>query len=131
MELGHFDKHWRKTSETKTTQGKNIRFFHLETLKKLHIKWEILLIDDHNLGNFSPNWGTFFQSSKKGKEALPPPPPLIPPYSYAPALSDSIKKSFISGELSTSQKQAAINLIEMKDKNKRLIKNWRQFLCSI
>ena len=40
-------------------------------------------------------------------------------------LSDSIKKSFISGELSTSQKQAAIKLIEKKDRDKRLIKNWR------
>ena len=40
------------------------------------------------------------------------------------SLSDSIKKSFISGELSTSQKQAVIKLIEKKDIDKRLIKNW-------
>ena len=40
-------------------------------------------------------------------------------------LSDSIKKSFISGELSTSQKQAVIKLIEKKDRDKRLLKNWR------
>ena len=40
------------------------------------------------------------------------------------SLSDSIKKSFISGELSTSQKQAVIKLIEKKDGDKRLIKNW-------
>ena len=39
------------------------------------------------------------------------------------SLSDSIKKSFISGELSTSQKQAVIKLIEKKDRYKRLIKN--------
>ena len=39
-------------------------------------------------------------------------------------LSDSIKKSFISGELSTSQKQAVIKLIEKKDRDKWLIKNW-------
>ena len=41
------------------------------------------------------------------------------------SLSDSLKKSFISGELSTSQKQAVIKLIEKKDIDKRLIKNWR------
>ena len=41
------------------------------------------------------------------------------------SLSDSIKKSFISGELSTSQKQAVLKLIEKKEKDKRLIKNWR------
>ena len=41
------------------------------------------------------------------------------------SLSDSIKKSFVSGELSTSQKQAVIKLIEKKDRDKRLIKNWR------
>ena len=41
------------------------------------------------------------------------------------SLSDSVKKSFISGELSTSQKQAVIKLIEKKDRGKRLIKNWR------
>ena len=40
------------------------------------------------------------------------------------SLSDSIKKSFISGELSTSQKQVLIKLIEKKDRDKRLIKNW-------
>ena len=40
------------------------------------------------------------------------------------SLSDSVKKSFISGELSTSQKQAVIKLIEKKDRDKRLIKNW-------
>ena len=33
--------------------------------------------------------------------------------------------SFGKGELSTSQKQAIITLIEKKDKDKRLIKNWR------
>ena len=41
------------------------------------------------------------------------------------SLSDSIKKSFTSGELSTTQKQAVIRLIEKKDRDKRLIKNWR------
>ena len=40
------------------------------------------------------------------------------------SLSGSIKKSFISGELSNSQKQAVIKLIEKKDRDKRLIKNW-------
>ena len=37
----------------------------------------------------------------------------------------SIKKSFLSGELSISQKQAVINLTERKDRDKRLIKNWK------
>ena len=41
------------------------------------------------------------------------------------SLSNSIKKSFISGELSTSQKQAVIKLIEKKERDKWLIKNWR------
>ena len=34
-------------------------------------------------------------------------------------------KSFITGELSTSQKQGIIKLIEKKDRDKRFIKNWR------
>ena len=33
-------------------------------------------------------------------------------------------KSFLSGELSISQKQAVIKLIEKKKRDKRLIKNW-------
>ena len=40
------------------------------------------------------------------------------------SLSDSIKKSFISGELSSSQKLAVIKLIEKKDRDKQLFKNW-------
>ena len=36
-----------------------------------------------------------------------------------------IQQSFIAGELSTSQKQAVIKLIEKKDRDKRSIKNWR------
>ena len=46
------------------------------------------------------------------------------------SLSNSIKKSFISGELSTSQKQAVIKLIEKKDIDKWLIKNWRPISLS-
>ena len=38
----------------------------------------------------------------------------------------SIEQSFIADELSTCQKQAIINLIEKKDGDKRLIKNWRR-----
>ena len=40
-------------------------------------------------------------------------------------LCNSITKSYQNGELSTSQKQAIIKLIEKKDKDKKLIKNWR------
>ena len=40
------------------------------------------------------------------------------------SLSDSIKKSFISGQLSTSQEQAIVKLLEKKDRDKWLIKNW-------
>ena len=40
-------------------------------------------------------------------------------------LCASIQQSFIAGELSTSQKQAIIKLIEKKDRDKRFIKNWR------
>ena len=35
----------------------------------------------------------------------------------------SFKMSFLKGELSTSQKQAAIKLIEKKDRDKRFMKN--------
>ena len=37
----------------------------------------------------------------------------------------SVNKVFKVGELSTSQKQAVIKLIEKKDKDKWLVKNWR------
>ena len=37
----------------------------------------------------------------------------------------SVIKAFKVGKLSTSQKQAVIKLIEKKDKDKQLIKNWR------
>ena len=40
-------------------------------------------------------------------------------------LMQSINNSFYINELSNSQKQAVIKLIEKKDKDKRLIKNWR------
>ena len=40
-------------------------------------------------------------------------------------LCASIQQSFIAGELSTSQKQAIIKLIEKKDRDKRFVKNWR------
>ena len=37
----------------------------------------------------------------------------------------SIHKGFLNQELSTSQKQAVIKMLEKKDKDKRFIKNWR------
>ena len=37
----------------------------------------------------------------------------------------SIDKAFLNQELSTSQKQAVIKILEKKDKDKRFIKNWR------
>ena len=40
-------------------------------------------------------------------------------------LISSFKSPFVKGELSNSQKQAVIKLIEKKDKDKRLIQNWR------
>ena len=40
-------------------------------------------------------------------------------------LMASINDAFIKEGLSTSQKQAAIKLIEQKDRGKRFIKNWR------
>ena len=39
-------------------------------------------------------------------------------------LCASIQQSFIPGELSASQKQAIIKLIEKKGRDKRLTKNW-------
>ena len=41
-----------------------------------------------------------------------------------PVLS-CVSHSFEKGELCTSQRQAIIKLIEKKDKDKRLIQNWR------
>ena len=40
-------------------------------------------------------------------------------------LCASIRQSFTTDDLSTSQKQAIIKLIEKKDRDKRFIKNWR------
>ena len=40
-------------------------------------------------------------------------------------LVDSIKHSYEFGELSNSQEQAIITLVEKKGKDKRMIKNWR------
>ena len=40
-------------------------------------------------------------------------------------LTDSLNHSYIHGELSNSQKQAIIRLIEKKGKDRRYIKNWR------
>ena len=40
-------------------------------------------------------------------------------------LIQSVNHSHKVGELSTSQKQAVITLIEKNDKDKRCIKNWR------
>ena len=41
------------------------------------------------------------------------------------SLCNSITRSCQNGELSTSQRPAVIKLIEKKDKDKKLIKNWR------
>ena len=40
-------------------------------------------------------------------------------------LVDSLNYAYFYGELSNTQKQAVITLIEKKDKDRRLIKNWR------
>ena len=36
-----------------------------------------------------------------------------------------INYSYVHGELSTSQKEAIITVVEKKDRDRRLIKNWR------
>ena len=41
-------------------------------------------------------------------------------------LISSFKVAFDKGGLSNTQKQAVIRLIEKKDKDKRLIQNWRR-----
>ena len=46
-------------------------------------------------------------------------------------LCNSITKSYQNGELSRSQRQAVIKLIEKKDKDNKLIKNWDLFLYSL
>ena len=46
----------------------------------------------------------------------------------APILVNSLNYSFKLGELSTSQKQAVITLIEKKGRDKTLVKNWRPTL---
>ena len=40
-------------------------------------------------------------------------------------LTDSLNYSFDHGELSNTQKQAIIKLIDKKDRDRRYIKNWR------
>ena len=45
-----------------------------------------------------------------------------------PLLVNSLDYPSKVGELSTSQKQAVITLIEKKSRDKRLIKNWRPIL---
>ena len=40
-------------------------------------------------------------------------------------LVDSLNFSLVNGEFSGSQKQAVITLIEKKDRDKRILKNWR------
>ena len=40
-------------------------------------------------------------------------------------LLDALNHSFIHGQLSISQRQAMITLIEKKGKDKRFLKNWR------
>ena len=40
-------------------------------------------------------------------------------------LLNALKESFNIGQLPTSQRQAVITLIEKKERDKRLIKNWR------
>ena len=40
-------------------------------------------------------------------------------------LIEALNESFNIGQLSTSQRQSVIILIEKKDKDKRMIKNWR------
>ena len=39
-------------------------------------------------------------------------------------LSETLNFSFDNGELNSSQKQAVSTLIEKKDRDKRLVKNW-------
>ena len=47
-------------------------------------------------------------------------------------LLNSLNYSFQAGQLSTSQRQAMITLIEKKDKDKRLFKNWKPiFLMNV
>ena len=48
------------------------------------------------------------------------------------SLVDSLNYAYFHGELSNSQKQAVITLIEKKDKDWRWIKNWRPiFLVNV
>ena len=46
-------------------------------------------------------------------------------YLLGQQLTDFLNYSFEQGELSTSQKQAIVKLIDKKDKDRRYIKNWR------
>ena len=45
------------------------------------------------------------------------------------SLYNSITQSYKNGELSISQREAVIQLLEKKDKDKKLIKNSKTFLC--
>ena len=46
-------------------------------------------------------------------------------FEISDSLVAALSRSFEVGQLSTSQRQAVILLTEKKDKDKRLIKNWR------
>ena len=77
LELGHFDKHSPTTQERKAPQGKNIRFFRLETLKNCILN-ENFTHRWPQLGHFFPQIMALFSNFwKRAGETSPPLPPLV------------------------------------------------------
>ena len=76
------------THERKAPQGKNMGFFHLETLKTT--------FKMRNLTQFFQNQGTFFQFLQKGRGDFPPFPPLVTHPKYLVIINGMVKSILYS-----------------------------------
>ena len=68
--------------------------------------------------------GTFPKNTTPGNDGLTTELSLAFWPLFGRLLADSLNYAFEFGELSNSQKQAIITLVEKKEKDKRMIKNW-------
>ena len=65
------------STRKKGSTRKKYPIFHLETLKKLHLKWEVLPRDDPNQGIFFTKLGHIFAIFEKGQGRHPNLPHLV------------------------------------------------------
>ena len=68
---------------------------------------------------------TFQRNKSPGNDGLPMEFYVVFSNQVLNILVESLNQSFTMGELSTSQKQGVITLIEKKNQDKRFLKNWR------